>query len=75
MDLSEHLAALGESTRWFQSLANADEVRRPVPESRIRPRTGAAAASLFAEIPELKEDLKAIADRARQAMPGGRNFH
>jgi hypothetical protein len=46
-----------------------------VPESRIRPRTGAAAASLFAEIPELKEDLKAIADRARQAMPGGRNFH
>jgi error-prone DNA polymerase len=39
-NLIDHLAKLADDSRLIESLANADEVRRPVPESRKRPKPG-----------------------------------
>ncbi|WP_137154075.1 error-prone DNA polymerase [Rhizobium sp. FKL33] len=74
-NLTDHLAKLSDDGRLIESLANADEVRRPVPESRARPKPGGAVTALFKEMPELKEDLKRQAEMARKVMPSGRNFH
>jgi error-prone DNA polymerase len=74
-NLTDHLAKLSDDGRLIESLANADEVRRPVPESRTRPKPGAAVTALFKEMPELKEDLRRQAELARKVMPSGRNFH
>jgi hypothetical protein len=41
----------------------------------MRPRAGANAAQIFREMPELVEDLRSLAEKANQVMPGGRNFH
>lgn len=74
-NLTDHLAKLSDDGRLIESLANADEVRRPVPESRTRAKPGGAVTALFKEMPELKEDLKRQAEMARKVMPSGRNFH
>ncbi|MCV3765543.1 error-prone DNA polymerase [Rhizobium sp. TRM95796] len=74
-NLTDHLAKLSDDGRLIESLANADEVRRPVPESRTRAKPGAAVTALFKEMPELKEDLRRQAEMARKVMPSGRNFH
>jgi error-prone DNA polymerase len=74
-NLTDRLGLLTEEARSIDSLARADEVRRPIPESRMRPRAGANAAQIFREMPELVEDLRSLAEKANQVMPGGRNFH
>jgi len=74
-DLTEHLATLSADGRTLESLANADEVRRPIIEQRLNPRQGGAAAALLKEMPELREDLRRQVDNAQRVMPGGRNFH
>ena len=74
-NLTDHLAKLSDDGRLIESRANADEVRRPVPESRPRAKPGGAVTALFKEMPELKEDLKRQAEMARKVMPSGRNFH
>jgi error-prone DNA polymerase len=74
-DLSVHLAKLATEGTSIETLANADEVRRPVIEQRLKPRPGAAVTALFKEEPQLKEELRREAELARRVMPGGRNFH
>ncbi|MBB1248220.1 hypothetical protein [Rhizobium sp. G21] len=74
-NLTDCLAKLSDDGRLIESLANADEVRRPVPESRTRAKPGAAVTALFKEMPDLKEDLRQQAEMARKVMPSGRNFH
>jgi error-prone DNA polymerase len=46
-NLTDCLAKLSDDGRLIESLANADEVRRPVPESRTRAKPGAAVTALF----------------------------
>jgi len=74
-NLTDHLAKLSIDGQTIETLANADEVRRPVQESRLKPRSGSVAARLFDEMPELKDELRRQAEKTSQVMPGGRNFH
>ncbi len=56
-------------------LANADEVRRPVMESRARGKLKGSMSRLLADAPELRHDFERIAKGAGKVMPKGRNFH
>ena len=56
-------------------VANADEMRRPVIESRARGKLKSGLSRLLAETPDLRHDLERIARNAGKAMPKGRNFH
>ena len=75
-NMTPALGLLAEEAHTIDSLANADEVRRPVDDDhRIRQRPAGTVAALLKEMPELAEDISAIAEKARKVMPGGRNFH
>ncbi len=56
-------------------MANADEVRRPVMESRARGKLKNGISRLLADAPELRHDFERIASGAGKVMPKGRNFH
>ncbi len=56
-------------------IANADEMRRPVMESRARGKLKAGVKRLLADSPELRHDFERIAKTAGKVMPKGRNFH
>jgi error-prone DNA polymerase len=56
-------------------MANADEMRRPVAESRSRGKLKAGIARLLTDAPELRHDFERIAKGAGSVMPKGRNFH
>ena len=56
-------------------MANADEMRRPVTESRSRGKLKAGIARLLTDTPELRQDFERIARGAGSVMPKGRNFH
>jgi error-prone DNA polymerase len=74
-NLTDHLAKLSVGGETIDSLANADEVRRPVQESRLKPRVSSVAARLFEEMPELRDELRRQAEKTSKVIPGGRNFH
>ena len=64
-DMTPALGLLKADLRDFGGLANADEVRRPVIEQRVRPRSVSPAPQ--APAPPLAEIAR--------LMPKGRNFH
>lgn len=74
-DLTPWLADLSEQAAGIHSLANADEVRRPVAEIGARLKTQSRLVRLLREEPGLKDDYDGLANAARKAMPKGRNFH
>jgi len=56
-------------------LANADEVRRPIEDHRVKAKPGGSLARLLHDVPELRQDEVAKAKLTRAALPKGRNFH
>ncbi|MEX0347332.1 MAG: error-prone DNA polymerase [Rhizobiaceae bacterium] len=74
-DLTPLLAELSEKAPVIDSLANADEVRRPVADmgKRITPRS--RLIRLMREQPEMKTDYAKLAKSTGKVMPKGRNFH
>ena len=71
-DLTPLLRQLSEAGDELSSLANCDEVRRPISEFRLRPQPARSELRrLLREEPALAEELTAIAS----VMPKGRNFH
>ncbi len=74
-DLTPMLAELSEKAPVIDSLANADEVRRPVADMgrRITPRS--RLIRLMREQPDLKTDYAKLASSTDKVMPKGRNFH
>ncbi len=73
-DLTPWLGDLSEQGARIGGLCNADEVRRPVTESRDRLHPTARMAKLVRDMPELRQDFEALATKASQVMPKGRNF-
>jgi DNA-directed DNA polymerase III PolC len=56
-------------------LANGDEVKRPVMESRAKGKLRNALKALMAQEPALRQDIERLARTASKVMPKGRNFH
>jgi error-prone DNA polymerase len=73
-DMTPWLGELSEDASRIGGLANADEVRRPVAESRERADRRSRIARLVREMPELRADYEALARNAGKVMPKGRNF-
>ena len=77
-DLTPMMAQISDMAGEMGGLANADEVRRPVAESRSRDRKPAARiVRLIRDAPELRTDFEKLASAraASRALPKGRNFH
>jgi len=55
-------------------LANADEIRRPVMETRARGKLRQEVSRLLSDAPELRQDYERLARSAGKVMPKGRNF-
>ena len=74
-DITPWLGELSEEAHLINTLANADEVRRPVVE--LREKIGAASriAGLIREMPALRHDYQELAQRTGAVIPRGRNFH
>jgi len=74
-DLTGLMQRISDSDIGLASLANADEVRRPVAEDTRNQRrhAGSALSRLLADAPELRTDAEALA--RNRALPKGRNFH
>ncbi|WP_112324119.1 error-prone DNA polymerase [Oceanibium sediminis] len=75
VDLTPLMQQISDQDLGNGALANADEVRRPVDDQRMKPKPGGSLARLLAEVPELRQDLNAKAAHAGSALPKGRNFH
>ena len=73
-DLSPWLADLSEEADGIDSLARADEVRRPVVEQRDRMSPRSAVGRLIRAHPELRQEFEKLAAQAGRVMPKGRNF-
>ncbi|MEZ5812608.1 MAG: error-prone DNA polymerase [Rhizobiaceae bacterium] len=75
VDLTPWLAELSEKAPSIDSLANGDEVRRPIADMgrRVTPRS--RLIQLMREQPELKGDYERLAAPVGKVMPKGRNFH
>ncbi len=56
-------------------LANADEVKRPVMELRLRGQSAARLRKLLKQEPELGADYEQMIRTAQKVLPKGRNFH
>ncbi|WP_181701604.1 error-prone DNA polymerase [Chthonobacter albigriseus] len=72
-DETAMLSRLSADFGGFDALARADEVKRPIQESRddkVRPRM----VHLLKEIPEITDDLQKVATSTARVMPKGRNF-
>ena len=77
-DLTPLLAGLHDGqTGKIESLANADEVRRPVEDIRHKIKPASRLQRLLKEAPELRGDYARMIARkqARSILPKGRNFH
>lgn len=76
-DLTAMLSVLHDSKNVIESLANSDEVRRPVEEVRHKLNSASQLGRLLRDVPELKSDyLKLTAkEHTRRTLPKGRNFH
>jgi error-prone DNA polymerase len=74
-DITAWLGDLSEEAHLIETLANADEVRRPVVEQREKASKTSRLAQLMEEIPGLRADYRELAQRSVAVMPKGRNFH
>lgn len=76
-DLTPMLATLHDTDGAIDSLANADEVRRPVEDIRQKIKPASRLLRLLKEAPELRNDYARIIRQkhTRIALPKGRNFH
>ena len=76
-DLTHALAGLQQNDLIIESLANADEVRRPVEDIRQKIKPRSRLQRLLKDAPELKQDYAEIAAKRhlRASLPKGRNFH
>ena len=76
-DLTPMLSKLAEEDGPLESLANADEVRRPQEDIREKIKPASRLKRLLREIPELRNDYLSLAtqDQTRKVLPKGRNFH
>ncbi|MCC2098377.1 MAG: error-prone DNA polymerase, partial [Hyphomicrobiales bacterium] len=74
-DATPLLAGLSEESLLIESLANADEVRRPIEDMRAKVKPASRLGRLLKEEPELAGDLATLSRQARSVMPKGRNFH
>ena len=76
-DLTPMLSKLHESDASIESLANADEVRRPVEDIRQKIKPASRLRQLLRDAPELRMDYAKIAGQKeiRNILPKGRNFH
>jgi len=80
-DLTPLLAQLSEdadqpkgATR-IESLAHADEVRRPQEDMRQKIQPRSQLARLVRDAPDLAQDFEALSKKTRAVLPKGRNFH
>ncbi len=73
-DLSPLLQRLSAAGADVEALARCDEVKRPMIEGRLPPRSADALATLLKEEPAFMHEL-APAVQVRTVMPKGRNFH
>ncbi|MBS9721618.1 error-prone DNA polymerase [Tianweitania sp. BSSL-BM11] len=73
-DLTPRLADLSEHGPTIDSLASADHVRRPLPQSANGPYSEKRVAKLMRDMPEFKDDIEELAKRSAKVMPRGRNF-
>jgi error-prone DNA polymerase len=71
-DLTPLLRHLSDSHASVQTLADADEIRRPQAERHRHPRAGDALVLALKETPRFAGD---IAVQTARVMPKGRNFH
>ncbi|MCY0149689.1 error-prone DNA polymerase [Hoeflea sp. G2-23] len=77
-DLTPMMAQISDMASEMGGLANADEVRRPIDDTRGRDRKPAARLiKLIRDAPELRGDYEQLASvrAAGSALPKGRNFH
>ncbi|WP_093184783.1 error-prone DNA polymerase [Pseudovibrio sp. Tun.PSC04-5.I4] len=74
-DMTDLLGQLSVAKFAGAALAHADEVRRPVIELAAKIQPGRGLAKLVQEVPEVAKDFADLAQKARQVLPGGRNFH
>ena len=76
-DLTPLLATLSSDVNDIVTLANADEVRRPVAERKPEPGATSRLARLLRDAPETRQDLErlTITETTRRSLPKGRNFH
>ncbi|MEO1143920.1 MAG: OB-fold nucleic acid binding domain-containing protein, partial [Pseudomonadota bacterium] len=76
-DLTPLLSTLHDCDTAIESLANADEVRRPQEDIRQKIKPASRLARLLREAPELRADYVKLAARrqAQKVLPKGRNFH
>ncbi|MEM9229613.1 MAG: error-prone DNA polymerase [Pseudomonadota bacterium] len=76
-DLTPMMQGISGQDLGMAALANADEVRRPVEDTRQKARPASALARLLQNVPEIQADAAAIAQHraAKYALPRGRNFH
>ena len=73
-DLTPLLRRLSDAGGDLEALARCDEVKRPIPDWRLPPRSVTALSTLLKDEPALAADL-APAAQVRAVMPKGRNFH
>ena len=76
-DLTPALAMLNDGDAPIESLANADEVRKPVEDIRNKIKPASRLQRLLRDAPELRQDYADLAQQqqARKVLPKGRNFH
>jgi error-prone DNA polymerase len=74
-DITAWLGSLSEQAPAIESLAHADEIKRPVVELREKLVARSRLAQLIREVPTLRHDYRTLSAGAAAAMPRGRNFH
>lgn len=74
-DITGRLGDLSEEAHLIDTLANADEVRRPVVEQREKAGATSRLAALMREVPGIEADYRELAKRSAAVLPKGRNFH
>ena len=74
-DITAWLGSLSEQAPAIESLAHADEIKRPVVELREKLVARSRLAQLIREVPTLRHDYRKLSSGAAAAMPRGRNFH
>jgi error-prone DNA polymerase len=73
-DLTPLLRRLSDDGAQVDALVRCDEVKRPIPEWRLPPRSATALSTLLRDEPEPTSSDAAAAD-VGAVMPRGRNFH
>lgn len=76
-DITPMMAKISDAAHNIEALANADEVRRPIEDTRQKISPTSNIVQLIKEAPELLKDYEDLSKvkQIKQAMPKGRNFH